>query len=81
MPSKCRALCLAILATVSLAACSTAPGPAASASGPNPPTAAIVERGTFDCFPAGLTGSDGKAVTCETSAVARSRLDVPVRID
>ena len=72
MSSKCRALCRAILATVSLAACSTAPGPAASASEPSPPTAAIVERGTFDCFPAGLTRADGKTVTCEISAVAKS---------
>ncbi len=72
MSSKCRALCLTILATVSLAACSAPPAPAVPASEPNPPTAAIVERGTFDCFPAGLTRADGKTITCETSAVAKS---------
>lgn len=35
-------------------------------------TATIVERGLLDCFPAGLSAKEGRAIVCETSAVVKS---------
>ena len=44
-------------------------------------TATIVERGLFDCFPAGLAAEDGRAIVCETSAVIKSGDDLVFATD
>ncbi len=62
---------LAALSVLLLAACTDTRTRDTRNSAPSV-TATIVERGLIDCFPAGLTNSNGKATTCETSAVARS---------